>query len=277
MQMNKILCLIFLMLTAMGCKQKPDVLYQSEAFSIYSDRVVQDNYVGIVSSPTHMISNYQSTASQDFSRLITFKFSINEKDNELPSGVDRWIVIGNEHISPLIPFGEAADPMPVDPGSKLPANYKYTFRLNMKPVLHQMEQKGYYEAFDGTRVARDDFKAVYIAGGSEPLTWDFSNLDERNLELKDPDGDGIYEISVVLNPFDESSEKKRTWILSENIMAKPSYKSDQKIVDALFNLSLEEALMNIEPDSTLRTGAKWGGVWTRDVSYSTLLAFAYHR
>jgi len=276
MQMNKILYLVLLMLTAMGCKQKPDVLYQSEAFSIYSDRVVQDNYVGIVSSPTHMTSSYQSTASQNFSRLITFKFSINEKDNELPSGADRWIEIGNEHISPLIPFGEAAEPMPVDPGSKLPANYKYTFRLNMKPVLHQMEQKGYYEAFDGTRVARDDFKAVYIAGGSEPLTWDFSNLEERKLELKDPDGDGIYEISVVLNPFDETTEKKNTWILSENIMAKPGYKSDQKIVDALFNLSLEEALMNIEPDSTLRTGAKWGGVWTRDVSYSTLLAFAYH-
>ncbi|MFA9391498.1 MAG: hypothetical protein ACERKD_16935 [Prolixibacteraceae bacterium] len=57
---------------------------------------------------------------------------------------------------------------------------------------------------------------------------------------------------------------------------KPSYTSDQPLVDALFNLSLEEARKNIEADSTLRTGAKWGGVWTRDVSFSTLLAFAYH-
>ncbi|MEL6276454.1 MAG: glycogen debranching protein, partial [Bacteroidota bacterium] len=64
--------------------------------------------------------------------------------------------------------------------------------------------------------------------------------------------------------------------LSEDISDRPSYSSDQPIVDALFNLSLEEAIKNIEPDSTLRTGAKWGGVWTRDVSYSTLLAFAYH-
>ncbi|MFH0758434.1 MAG: glycogen debranching protein [Bacteroidota bacterium] len=138
-----------------------------------------------------------------------------------------------------------------------------------------MKANGYYEAFNGTRVAREDFKAVYIAGGSEPLTWDFSNLDESNLELKDPDGDGIYEISIVLNPFDQEAEKKSTWILSENLLSKPRYQSDQRIVDALFNLSLEEALGNIEPDSTLRTGAKWGGVWTRDVSYSTLLAFGY--
>ncbi len=47
-------------------------------------------------------------------------------------------------------------------------------------------------------------------------------------------------------------------------------------MDALFNLSLEEAIKNIEADSTFRTGAKWGGVWTRDISYSIFLAFAYH-
>ncbi len=274
--MNKFIWLILLVFTVIGCNQKPDILYQSDAFTVYADKVIQGDYVANVKSPTHMVSNYRSTANQNFSRLITFKFSINEKDNELPSGADRWIIIGNEHISPIIPFGEPADPVPADPGSKLPVNYNYTFRLDMTPVLSQMEEKGYYEAFDGSRVAREDFKAVYIAGGSEPLTWDFYNLDESKLELKDPDGNGIYEISLILNPSDEETEKMSTWILSENIFAKPGYRSDQKIVDALFNLSLEEALINIEPDSTLRTGAKWGGVWTRDVSYSTLLAFAYH-
>ena len=38
----------------------------------------------------------------------------------------------------------------------------------------------------------------------------------------------------------------------------------------------KKRLKNIEPDSTLRTGAEWGGVWTRDISYSIYLAFAYH-
>ena len=274
--MKKYIWLILIIFIGSGCSQKQAVLYQSDAFTVYADKVVQDDFTGQASSPTHISSNYHSSASEDFSRRITFKFSINEKDNELPSGADRWIIIDREHVSPVILFGETAAAMPDDPGSKLPVNYAYTFRLDMTPVLSQMKKKGYYEAFDGSRVAREDFKAVYIAGGSEPLTWDFSNLDESKLEMKDPDGDGIYEITVLLNPFDQESEKEKTWILSENIMAKPAYHSDQKIVDALFNLSLEEALMNIEADSTLRTGAKWGGVWTRDVSYSTLLAFAYH-
>jgi glycogen debranching enzyme len=83
-------------------------------------------------------------------------------------------------------------------------------------------------------------------------------------------------LTVTFNPFNEKDAQNKTWTLTENLANRPKYTSEQPIVDALFNLSLEEAIKNIEKDSTFRTGAKWGGVWTRDVSYSILLAFAYH-
>jgi hypothetical protein len=274
--MKKYRWLILIVIFGIACHQSSPVLYQSEAFSVYSDKVIQGSFEAIVISPTQIVSNYRSAASENFPRLVTFKFSINEKDNELPSGTDHWIIIDKEHVSPVIKFGKDSGPIPEEQGAMLPVNYEYTFRVDMSPVLDQFEKNSYYETFDGTRIDREDFKAVYIAGGSEPLTWDFSNLDENNLELKDPDGDGIYELTVLLNPINQEVKETNEWILSESILAKPHYQSDQKIVDALFNLSLEESLLNIEADSTLRTGAKWSGVWTRDVSYSTLLAFAYH-
>ncbi len=276
-KMKKLIWIVCLLLGASACQKKPEVLYQSDAFTVYPDKVVQGDYESKVVSPEKMVSNYRSTVSEQYSRLIVFKFSINEKDNEKMSGHDHWLIIGDgEHESPIIRFGQDDEPNPGDPGTKLPANYEYTFRLDMRAVLEQFKEKGYYEAFDGSRVAKEDFKHVYIAGGSEPLTWDFSNLDENGLALQDPDGDGIYELKLVLNPYDTTQDVTKTWTLSEDISMKPSYHSDQPLVDALFNMSLEEARKNIEPDSTLRTGAKWGGVWTRDVSYSTLLAFAYH-
>ena len=43
----------------------------------------------------------------------------------------------------------------------------------------------------------------------------------------------------------------------------------------MYNLSLEESQNAVEPDSTLRTGREWSGVWTRDVSYSTILAMSH--
>jgi hypothetical protein len=275
--MKKYLGLAILLFAGIACRHQPEVLYQSDAFTVYSDKVVQEDFEARVLSPEHIVSNYRSTASEQYSRLLTFKFSINEKDNERPSGHDHWLIIGEgEHESPIINFGQDDAPNPGDPGTKLPANYEYTFRLDMRSVLEQFDEKGYYKTFDGSKVAKEDFKEVYLAGGSEPMTWDFSNLDENGLALKDPDGDGIYELKLLLNPVDQTSGSSKEWKLSEDISMKPQYHSNQPIVDALFNLSLEEARKNIEPDSTLRTGAKWGGVWTRDVSYSTLLAFAYH-
>ena len=261
-----------------SCKNNPNnILYQSGEFVLYTDKVVQGTNTATVLSPTHIQSNYKSPASTTFSRLIKFKFSINEKDNELAPGNDHWVVIDNEKESPVVVFGQMPEPAPAAPATYLPVNYEYTFRVDMRPVLKQFEEKGYYEAYDGSKVAQSDFKGFYIAGAAEPLSWDFVNLGNKGLLLKDPDKDGIYTITLKFNPYNEKENQAKEWKLSQDLSQKPSYKSDQPIVDALFNLSLEEALKNIEADSTFRTGAKWGGVWTRDISYSIFLAFAYHQ
>ncbi|MDP4245266.1 MAG: glycogen debranching protein [Bacteroidota bacterium] len=65
------------------------------------------------------------------------------------------------------------------------------------------------------------------------------------------------------------------WILTKDISAFPQYVSPYPMADALYNLSLEEMIRAVEPDSTFRTGKEWAGVWTRDISYSILLSMAY--
>ena len=272
--------LIMIVLLVAACSQEPkdsDVLYESESFTLYKNKVVQGDNVAEVISRLHLKSTYRSPASATFSRLVQFKFSINEKDNELPVGANHWVIIGEEeHESAVVTFGAKPEPMSDNPETFLPTNYDYTFKVDMSPVLKQFEEKGYYETFNGTKVAKADFKGFYIAGGAEPLTWDFVNLDNQGLKLQPTEDENIYSITVTLNPYDEAAAQDKEWKVSEDISNRPQYSSEQPIVDALFNLSLEEAIQNIEPDSTLRTGAKWSGVWTRDVSYSILLAFAYH-
>jgi hypothetical protein len=275
--MKSLFILVSIVMLVSCSTQDKKILYQSDAFTLYKDKVVQGTNTATVVSPTHITSNYKSPASATFSRLIKFKFSINEKDNELVPGNDHWVVINNEKESPIVVFGQLPEVAPDAPATYLPVNYDYTFRVNMNPVLKQFDEKGFYEAYDGSKVAKADFKGFYIAGASEPLSWDFVNLGNKGLQLKDDDKDGIYTITLKFNPYNEDENKEKEWKLSKDLSQKPSYKSEQPIVDALFNLSLEEALKNIEADSTFRTGAKWGGVWTRDISYSILLAFAYHQ
>lgn len=65
------------------------------------------------------------------------------------------------------------------------------------------------------------------------------------------------------------------WTLKRDISNLPHYYSSLTIDNALYNMSLEESLLAIEPDSTFRTGVYWGGVWTRDVSYAILHSLAH--
>lgn len=65
------------------------------------------------------------------------------------------------------------------------------------------------------------------------------------------------------------------WECRNDLSAMPVLSTPFLLEDAVYNMGLDECINAVEPDSTLRTGLSWGGVWTRDVSYSTILSMAY--
>ena len=65
------------------------------------------------------------------------------------------------------------------------------------------------------------------------------------------------------------------WECRNDLSAMPSLDTPFLLEDAVYNMALDESINAVEPDGTLRTGLSWGGVWTRDVSYSTILSMAY--
>lgn len=66
----------------------------------------------------------------------------------------------------------------------------------------------------------------------------------------------------------------KVWKLKNDISAYPQLTTSNTLHNAIFNMGLDEMVNAIEPDQTLRTGKEWPGVWTRDVSYSIILAMA---
>lgn len=67
----------------------------------------------------------------------------------------------------------------------------------------------------------------------------------------------------------------KEWKVKNDLSAYPKLKSDLRLHNAVYNLALDEMVNAVEPDTTLRTGKEWAGVWTRDVSYSIILSMAY--
>lgn len=264
-------------LCASGQAHNP--LFRNQHYAIFADSVVQQNkFMAKAVSATAITSNYQSPANQYKSPELVFKFSINGKDNEMLPGTDHHFIAGRQGVSqtPIIEFGrQFKDSTRLAANTYLQPNTPLKIRLDMRRVLAEFKEKGYYTTFRGNKIYKEDFKAVYIAGNTAPLSWDFDNLDKKpELEMKDPDGDGIYEVSLVLNSHTDNKEIDTQWKLTRNISKFPLYRSDYRLSDALYNMAIEEMDRAIEPDSTFRTGKEWAGVWTRDISYSIILSMA---
>ena len=262
------------------CQAQQKPLWQNKAFAVYADSVVQGNFVAKALSASEITSNYQSPANEFQSTEISFKFSINGKDNEMKSGTDHHfncIAMNGRCETPVITFGKQLNDKTTIPNhSYLSPNTQFTIKLDMRDVLNAFKKDGYYTTFDGNKIYKQDFKAVYVAGSAAPLMWDFDNLVHHpDLQMKDPDGDGIYETTIILNETKKEKDLASSWKLTKDITAAPQYHSEYLISDVIYKMALEEMEKAIEPDSTFRTGKEWAGVWTRDISYSIILSMAY--
>lgn len=264
---------ILLFIGKVAFAQQP--IWKNNAFTVYNDKVVQGDFTGRALSATELESSYESLVNKNISAATIFKFSINGKDNEMASGTDHnFTCTGGNCETPLIKFGQQLKKSG-NTTAMLEPSTKWKVRLDMRDVLAALNRDGYYTTFNGTKIYKDDFKAVYIAGGTAPLIWDFDNLvNHKELELKDADGDGIYETTLTMNAPAEKKQTAATWKLKKDISAFPQYTTDNVLANAIYNMGLEEMMNAVEPDSTFRTGKEWAGVWTRDISYSIILSMA---
>jgi hypothetical protein len=277
MKPHFVMFLLALVTGEYACAQNNKPVYKSKAYSVYPDRIEQGKYTAKAGSATELTSNYNSPANLFKSPVIEFKFSINGKDNEMTPGINHYFVCTSQVAeTPVIKFGEPDDVKKAAPkNTYLKASTMFKIRLDMRAVLKAFNDQGFYTCFNGEKIYKNDFKGVFVAGNTPPLIWDFNNLvNHAGLELKDPDGDGIYETTLVLNKPEDENTIASSWKMSRDVSAFPQYQSHYKISDALYNLALEEMEKAVEPDSTFRTGKEWGGVWTRDISYSIILSMA---
>ena len=246
------LSVLFCALQTIVFSQKSDhVIYKSESYSIYNDRIEQGAFKAIVKSPAEMSSDYRSPEADKYSPTINFKFSINSRDNEMVSGKDHHVTLQPVNGSCItdVRFGsQLVQTKPIGEGVNLPPNTKWTIRLDMREVFNAFKEKGYYTFYNGDKLVQTDFKGVYIAGSAAPLIWDFNNLHTRpGLQLKDPDGDGIYETTLILNAKSNEKHTAAQWKQVNNTASFPQYHSVYPISDAVYNLALDEMMNAVEP------------------------------
>lgn len=106
---------------------------------------------------------------------------------------------------------------------------------------------------------------------NDSFTWqkDTISLNDGSIKAYAPDS------YTIVSNYPEAEFPDGKWTRSRDLSHYPTYTAPTRMEEALFNLALEEVSIAVEPDSTLRTGKQWSGVWTRDISYSILLGVSH--
>lgn len=282
--MRSLIAAVFFFITMSSAQQKE--IYRNEKYSVTSVGIIDGQYKAESLPDGGLRSNYLPAFTESINRIATFKFALNGLDNERAPGKDHRVFLNpNNGVceTPLYVFGEA-DPVGSDMVQgieyPIPQNQPFTvvFRVDMRGVMKQLNEKGYVETYNGGRIAKNDFKGVYIAGGQKPLTWDFQSLaGDSTFKMTDPNNDGIFEIGLHFansGALQKDNEGFYNWHPTKDLSKLPVFNSEYPILNSLYSLSLEEMLLDAREDGAYMAGAKWTGVWTRDVSYSILLSLA---
>lgn len=254
-------------------------LYRSDAFVVTDTSVQQGRFLAVARSRDTIVSTYPRPG-----RDMHFRFSLNGRDNEFRPGTQHTLYIrptAGRLVSQVYVFGEERPsrvPMPDAFATSEEGIAQVTIRLDLRGVLRRLGRAGTYRPPEGPPIRGSEFQAVYAIGDVEPLSWDWRGLRPGSpAQLTDPDGDSIYAVTLPIEarytrPMDGSG--RAVWARRADISGYPQLRSPQRLVDALYRMSLEELGQLVREDGALSAGAKWPGVWTRDVAYSSVLALA---
>ena len=108
---------------------------------------------------------------------------------------------------------------------------------------------------------------------TDAYKWQGDSIIQGEYRAYSPDGVSL--ISTYAAQPGYRMPVNKQWHLSRDLSGLPRLHTPNKLHEAIYNLGLEEMLNAVEPDTTLRTGKEWAGVWTRDVSYSIILSMAW--
>ncbi len=264
-------------LIATGSGLAAQVLYKSDAFELSATEVRQGPFRATAVGREQILATYPRAA-----REVHFKFALNGRDNEFPPGIEHTINLRPQRgvvVTPGYVFGvppRPSLPEPVMAPQAAAAQARVSIRLDLRAAKDAIARTGSYVTPRGDTLTR--IERVTVIGDTDPFAWDINSVAAGTArDLTDRDGDGIYETTLefateFLRPVNRRGQA--VWTPKAAAWG-PQLTSNQPLLDALYRLSLDELAQLIRPDAALAAGAKWPGVWTRDVALATLLGLPF--
>ncbi len=227
-------------MTACDNTSKPiDFIYQRGSYTIYKDSIVDGKSSAKVINDGSIESNYDIIDSVELPEVIRFRFAINGEDNEMSSFHWHEQLINDNDTSTIHQYGTENKILKNSKESNLLTDKSgFVVRLDMKPVLRQLKEKGYYITRTNDTIYQANFKGVWLTGETPPLHSDTKRVHLHNhLQLKDR-GDSIYELTIKFKKNirpDYFKDKAKINSLPHDC---PIFISRTGILDACYNIAV---------------------------------------
>ncbi len=216
-----------------------DVIAQNDKFTVTVDSVIEGGYVAAAISDRHITTNYEwHTEAVTALSVLEFRLAINGDDNELPFSKAHYARVGRDTVCR---FGEAGEKVGISAGDTLAGEAGvFTIKVDMKPVFDSFKKRGYYVGAKGDTISKQDFCGVWIAGKNAPLSDDFRTLcSEQKYKLKPTADPNVYAIRLDVHKTNSKTVKCRGWEIGKLNEHYPQYHSGQTLVDALYNMAID--------------------------------------
>lgn len=236
-----LLLVAWLATTLLSCDEDTmpkDVITQNDRFTVGANKVVDGKWVAEAKSGTLLVTNYQLPLSDSVPAVIRLRLAINGRDNELRPGEYHYIDLTGDPESTII---KACVPDKKQSTSRMTARpSELKLKIDISKIKDGLNDKGYFVTPTHDTIYTEDYKGVWVTADIAPLDMDASQcaLHQELLVDSMPCNDGIYNATINLDVPRRLVSKQ--WSITSPNTNYPVYESNQKLMDAIHNMSIEE-------------------------------------
>ncbi len=230
-----------------------DVITQNERFTVGANKVVEGNFVAEARNSTHLVTNYQSPITDSIAAVIKVRLAINGHDIELRPGEYHYIDLTDRGSNGNVIKACEPDKKTLS-SQKIARPDELRLKIDLSAIKNGLSDKGYFVTPTHDTVYAEDYKGVWLTADIAPLDIAAEQCPLHNELLVDatPGSDGIHDVTINLSPIQRQFNNE--WKIAAPNANYPVYESNQKLMDVMHNMSIEEISRGQEDKGTREQG-----------------------
>ena len=225
--------------TLLSCyygKMRNEVIVENEDITVTSDSVTIGSFTAYSPDGLSIITNYITPGIDSIDNVIKFRILTGGRDIELLPAIYHYIDLDNVNGNTMVRAFQD-DTIKLESTHRVALPLSLNLNIDMSHMKKSLYDEGYFVTPTRDTIYRQDFEKAKLEVSIR------SSISSQTLKVRldDPSLDNdIYSVTVPINPRHPIQHKG--WVSSINTESTllPTYSSRQNIMNALYNMSIEQ-------------------------------------